>query len=121
MECDRCGEEIPAGEEMEYCGQMLCEDCSMQALSLASACDPWAVRSAQTLSQMDASYSALSRTQARILQILEETGGAEPNAIAQRLEMDLPELERVLVTLRHMERVRGKMRAGQKIVCLWES
>ena len=121
MKCHRCGGMIPAGEEMELHGQMLCEDCYMQALSPASACDPWAVRSAQTLSQMNASYSALSRTQAEILQVLEETGGAEPNAVAQRLEMDLPELERELVTLRHMEKVRGKMRGSQKIVCLWDS
>jgi hypothetical protein len=35
--------------------------------------------------------------------------------------MKLPELERELATLRHMEKVRGKMRASQKIVCLWEA
>jgi hypothetical protein len=70
---------------------------------------------------MGTSYSALSKTQASILQVLKETGGADASAIAQRLEMDLPELERELVTLRHMEKVRGKMRAGQRIVCLWES
>jgi hypothetical protein len=121
MKCDRCGVKIPTGEEMDHHGQMLCEDCYMQALSPASACDPWAVRSAQTLSQMDKSYSVLSEIQAKILQVLEETGGTEPNVIAQRLRLKLPELERELATLRHMEKVRGKMRAGQKIVCLWEA
>jgi TolA-binding protein len=121
MKCDRCGEKILAGEEMDHHGQMLCEDCYMRALSPAIACDPWAVRSAQTLSQMDERYAALSKTQTRILQILEETGGAEPSVIAQKLQMKLPQLEREIATLRHMEKVRGKMRAGQKILCLWES
>ena len=51
MICDRCGEQIPAGDETEHCGQTLCEECYMQALSPNRACDPWAVRSAQMLSQ----------------------------------------------------------------------
>jgi hypothetical protein len=37
MRCDRCGETIPAGEEMQYFGQTLCEECYMQALSPALA------------------------------------------------------------------------------------
>ena len=121
MKCDRCGIKILAGEEMDHQGKILCEDCYMQVLSPATACDSWAVRSAQTLSQMDKSYSVLSETQAEILQILKETGGAKPDVVAQRLQMKLPALERELATLRHMEKVRGKMRAGQKIVCLWEA
>jgi hypothetical protein len=36
-------------------------------------------------------------------------------------EMELPELERELATLRHMEKVRAQMREFKKIVCLWES
>jgi len=106
---------------MAHYGQMLCEDCYMHALSPAIACDPWAVRSAQTLSQMDESHSVSSEIQTKILQVLKETGGAEPTAIAQRLQMKLPELERELATLRHMEKVRGRMQAGQKIICLWEA
>lgn len=48
MNCSRGGEPIPAGDEMTYGGQVLCEDCYMRALSPACACDPWAVCSAQT-------------------------------------------------------------------------
>ena len=121
MKCDRCGDEIPAGEEIDHYGQMLCEDCYMAALSPAVSCDPWAVRSAKTLGQIDAGYSALSEIQERILQVLEETGGAEPVVIAQQLQMTLPQLEVEFATLRHMEKVRGQMRAGKKIICLWEA
>jgi hypothetical protein len=119
MICDRCGEPIQAGEEMAHYGQTLCEDCYIQALSPARACDPWAVRAAQSLSQLDESYAQLSATQARILRVLEETDGAEAEVIAGRLGMKLSELGRELATLRHMEKVRGEMREGVKVVCLW--
>jgi hypothetical protein len=121
MKCDRCGEEIPAEDEMDYGGQTLCEECYMQALSPARACDPWAVRSAQTLSQLGDSFSTLSEVQEKILQVLEETGGVTAEVIAQRLALSTSELERELATLRHMEKVRGRMQAGKKLVCLWES
>lgn len=105
---------------MEYYGQVLCERCYMQALSPAQACDPWAVRSAQTLSQMDEDYSTLSASQANILRALSETGGLEPAALAEKLQVELPELEGELATLRHMEKVRAEMRAGKKFIVLWE-
>jgi hypothetical protein len=121
MKCDRCGEQINVGEEVEHYGQTLCEECYMQALSPARACDPWAVRSAQALSHMSEDYSNLSQSQRDILKILKETGGTEASDIAQRLQMKMPELERELATLRHMERIHGKKQAGRIIVCLWES
>lgn len=121
MKCDRCGEEIPAGDEMDHYGEALCEECYMRALSPTRACDPWAVRSAQTLSQLDDAYSVLSETQKKILQVLSETGGTTPEVVAQKLEISLSELEREFATLRHMEKVRGQMRDGQKIICLWEN
>lgn len=119
MKCDRCSGEIPAGDEMDHYGETLCEVCYMRALSPARACDPWAVRSAQTLSQLDNSYLALSETQTKILQVLAETGGATPEVVAQKLEISLVELGREFATLRHMEKVRGQMRDGKKIICLW--
>jgi hypothetical protein len=119
MKCDRCGGNISEGEETEWYGQTLCEVCYMQALSPAQACDPWAVRSAQSLSQMDGSYSEINETQQRILQALEETGGAELEVIAQKAGMKVSDLEREVATLRHMERVRGELRDGKKILRLW--
>jgi FixJ family two-component response regulator len=106
---------------MEHYGETLCEECYMRALSPAHACDPWAVRSAQKLSQLDDAYSTLSETQAKILQVLVETGGAAPEVVAQQLGMSLVALEREFATLRHMEKVRGKIRDGKKIICLWEA
>ncbi len=121
MNCHRCGVSIPTGDEMEYGGQVLCEECYMRALSPARACDPWAVRSAQTLSKLDEGFSGLSERQAAILEVLRETGGLEADELAERLQMKLPDLERELATLRHMEKTRGQMRSNKKVVCLWDS
>ena len=74
MICDRCGQHIPVGEEMEHFGQTLCEECYIQALSPARACDPWAVRSAQSLSQLDEAYSELSETQTAVISVNSLTG-----------------------------------------------
>jgi len=104
---------------MDHFGQTLCEECYMQALSPARACDPWAVRSAQALSELDEGYSELSAIQVSILEVLGETGGVEAEVIAERLEMKMPELRRELATLRHMEKVRGEKREGGTVVCLW--
>ena len=120
MKCDRCGEKITIDEEMDYYGETLCEECYMRALSPSQACDPWAVRSAKRLSQINNAYSTLNETQTKILQVLAETGGATPEVVAQKLEMSLVKLEREFATLRHMEKVRGQLRDGKKIICLWE-
>jgi len=121
MICDRCGEQIPAGDETEHCSQTLCEECYMQAISPSRACDPWAVRSAQMLSQKQETHDVLRPIQSLILQVLRETGGLESNALAEKLGMKLPELERELATLRHMERIRGKRHAGKTLIILWDS
>lgn len=121
MKCDRCGEHIPAGEETEQHGRTLCEECYMQALSPSIGCDPWAVRSAQNLSQMETTHAELTETQTKILQVLEETGGLTPADLAERLQLTLPELEREMSTLRHMEKIRGRMEAGKPILILWDS
>ena len=116
MKCNKCGAPMKEGEERDYYGQSLCEDCYMDALSPARACDPWAVYTAKSLSSQE---DAVSETQAKILTILKETGGVEPNILAEKIQLKLPALEREIAALRHMEKVRGKMRDGKKILCLW--
>jgi hypothetical protein len=54
----------------------------------------------------------------KILQILEETGGVEPEVLIQSLGIKPADLEREIATLRHMEKLRGQMRDGRKIVRL---
>ena len=116
MKCDRCGALIKKGEEIEYLGRTLCEDCHMDALSPARACNPWAVYTAKSLSTKE---GAANETQAKILAILKETSGVEPNVLAEMIQVKLTDLEREIAALRHMEKVRAKMKDNKKIICLW--
>ena len=119
MKCDRCGEKIPAGEEMDHYGQILCEDCYMQALSPAKACDPWAVHSAKSFMKQSGTAPDLTGIQTRIIEILRETGGVEPGILVERLDVKPTDLEREIATLRHMEKVRGELKQGKRIIRLW--
>jgi len=112
MECQRCGEQIEAGEEMECYGQIICEDCYIRALSPARACDPWAVRSAQMLAQQSDGQEALTERQTAILRALVEV-------IANMVGLNMFEFQREFATLRHMEKARGEMRGSRKVVRLW--
>lgn len=119
MKCDRCKENIELGEERELHGQNLCENCYLDTLSPAKACDPWAVHSAKSFSKENGSNAEVTETQSKILEILKETGGTEPRIISERLQIRPSDLEREIATLRHMEKVRGELREGKKIVRLW--
>jgi DNA-binding MarR family transcriptional regulator len=91
----------------------------MDLLSPAKACDPWAVFTAKSFSKEDGSDAAMTETQSRILQILKETGGADPEFISKKLQIKPTDLEREIATLRHMEKVRGELREGKKIIRPW--
>jgi hypothetical protein len=119
MTCDRCKKTINDGETMMHNGQALCEDCYIDALSPVKACDPWAVHCAKSFVEKNASHGTMSETQSKILRILKETGGTEPKIMAERLHMTLPDLEREIATLRHMEKLRAELRDGRKVIRLW--
>jgi hypothetical protein len=119
MRCDRCKENIEEGEERELHGKILCEDCYIDTLSPPKACDPWAVYTAKSFSKEDGSNVEITETQSKILQILKDTGGVEPRIIVERLQIKPSDLEREIAALRHMEKVRGELREGKKILRLW--
>lgn len=119
MQCDKCKESMGVGEERELYGQVLCEDCYIDILSPAKACDPWAVYGAKSFSKANKATVELTETQANILQILKDTGGLESVTIIERLKIKPSDLERDVATLRHMEKLRGELRDGKKFLCLW--
>jgi hypothetical protein len=119
MKCEKCGNVASQEDLREFRGQRICEDCYMVALSPAKACDPWAVYSAKSFSKSDGPRTNLTETQAKILQILKETGGVEPKDLSARLQLDPSDLEQEIATLRHMEKLRAELREGKKVICLW--
>ncbi len=120
MNCERCNAPIEKGDEMAYSGQTLCEDCYMDALSPARACDPWKVYSAKSF-EKHTGGAVTTEIQERILDILKETGGIERPMLLERLKGDITasQLDRELATLRHMERTRGEKRGDGVFVRLW--
>jgi hypothetical protein len=123
MRCDRCGAVIEQGEEREHLGETLCEDCYMDVLSPAKACDPWAVHSAKSFEKHSEGRATLTDIQSEILRILGETGGIEPAKLLERLQGQLTpsQLEREVATLRHMERLRAEKREGKILIKPWGS
>ena len=119
MKCARCEGAISAEEEREHLGRTLCEDCYMDALSPAKTCDPWAVHSAKSLGKELGGKFELTVLQQKILAILQETGGAPPEHLVERLNISPMDLEREIAALRHMEKVRGELRVGKKYLRLW--
>lgn len=122
MKCDKCNTSMEENEAREHFGRNLCDDCYMDVLSPAKACDPWAVYSAKTFEAHAGSQdnaAAVTEMQSRILQLLEETGGEVPAKVAENLGISIGELEREIATLRHMEKVRAEMRGDKKIIRLW--
>lgn len=119
MKCARCEAPISEGEGREHLGYTLCEDCYMDALSPAKACDPWAVHSAKSFAKEVGGKLVLTEIQERILDILKETGGAPPEHLVERLNISPMDLEREIAALRHMEKLRGELRGGKKYLRLW--
>lgn len=119
MKCMRCEVSIPDGEEREHLGRMLCEDCYMDALSPAKTCDPWAVHSAKSFGREGGGRFELTELQKKILEILKETDGVPPGHLVERLNISPMDLEREIAALRHMEKVRGELREGEKYLVLW--
>ena len=119
MQCERCEVSIPEGEKREHNGQVLCEDCYIDLLSPAKACDPWAVHSAKTFMEKSNSAVELSPVQQKILEIIRDEGPQEPGALCNRLQIKQTDLERDIATLRHMEKIRGELRGGKRFIRLW--
>ena len=117
MKCDQCKSDIKRGDEREYAGQILCEDCYMDALSPVKACDPWAVYTAKSMS---GNGSTLTRLQESILTVLKETNGIELELLAKEVGIKMSELQREIATLRHMEKLKAFMEGDKKVFRLWQ-
>jgi hypothetical protein len=120
MQCGKCKIDIAEGEERQLHGQILCEDCCMDLLSPAKACEPWAVYSAKSFAKNQGKESQLNPVQQEILAVLRKEGPTEPGRLSAQLQISVTVLERELATLRHMEKVRGELKDGKRLIRLWD-
>ncbi len=115
MKCTCCGNEIQKGDEMTKDGQTVCEDCYIDMVAKPKTCDPWAVYSARNIPE---GHQTLNEIQQGILNVLSEKGEASPEAVAAELNISMPDLEREFAALRHMDKVRGRLKDGRKVIRL---
>lgn len=120
MKCARCGRLIRKEEIRSHLGQSLCEDCTMDILSPPRACDPWAVRAAQTYLRGKEKSAAMTERQQEIVAFIKKKGRARAEDLEKKFGMSFQELQRELVTLRHMEILRGLREAGYVHYILFE-
>ncbi len=116
--CDACSENIKDGDARELHSRTLCEDCYMDALSPAHDCDPWAVYLAKASAGKGGEKIQLTKTQIEIMEVVKESGGIEMMDLQQRLEMKVTDLEKEIVTLRHMELLKSEPVGGKTILKL---
>lgn len=121
MRCDQCNTVVEQGEDREYRGQTLCENCYMDALTPVKTCDPWAVYSAKSFERYTGGVSTLTAIQSEIVRMLESAGSIEPAELLERLDgkLTLPQLEREFATLRHMEKARAEKKDGKVFLRPW--
>ncbi len=118
MKCHRCKGIIPDGEENDLHGQILCEDCYMDLLSPPKMCDPWAVHSAKSFGK-NKNGLEVNPVQQKIIDTLKDKGLQDPKSLAEILQIKESDLERELAALRHMEKVRGELKDGKRMIRLW--
>ncbi len=107
--CARCGREVDPDEAVRQGSRVLCEDCLMDEMSPAKACDPWAVRHARSSMGSGAEAAgALQGLEKRLYDLVRERGQV-PKAEAPGL-LGVPDrdVERAFATLRHMELLRAE-------------
>lgn len=102
--CEKCQSDTPEDELREHAGQMLCEDCYMDALSPARTCDPWATYTASRLTDQE-----LNAAQESILLLLQKKGQASLRELLEGTGLELKQLEKEIAALRHMELIRGAL------------
>jgi hypothetical protein len=116
VKCQRCQREIPEDETYSYLSETLCDECYMDAMSPAKACDPWAVYSATRTRQSAGleGVEGLTDEQKDICEFIKSKGKATAAEVMANFSITQQELEKVVATLRHCELVRGQ-KEGDKV------
>jgi hypothetical protein len=104
--CTRCGGAVEASEAREYLGEVLCEDCYLEAMSPLRTCDPWAVHTARSLKNIPGGH-ALTPTQQQLYDLVQEKDTVSFPEAARALGLKEADLRREFAVLRHMELLRA--------------
>ena len=122
MICSQCNAAIPADEEIQHRGQILCEDCYIERLEPPKTCDVAAVHSAKQARQQAGHEGSdgLTAPQKAVYEFVRASGLVTHQQIMDQLQLSRPQLDRIFATLRHCELLRACRQEGQVYVTLWE-
>lgn len=109
MRCDRCGAELGENEALSQGSQTLCEDCLMNVLSPAKACDPWAVKLAKGAKDTGGA-DELRGLEKALFDLVSAQGRIPKEELPSLLGVKQVDLDRAFSVLRHMELLRGERR-----------
>ena len=104
--CAKCGASFQDEEPRGYFGQVLCEDCYLEALSVVRTCDPWAVHTAKSLKNLPGGVTLTPRQQ-KLCDLVRESGEVLRQEAARLLGISEDELQREFAVLRHLEMLRA--------------
>ena len=104
--CARCGAAYDPAEAREHLGQMLCEDCYLDAMSAVKVCDPWAVHTAKSLKDLPGGH-AFTPVQQQLFNLVQERGEVPIPEACALLGLSEDDLRREFAPLRHMEKLRA--------------
>lgn len=107
MKCAKCGCQVDPEDARQVNGRDVCEDCCMDLLSPAKACDPWATYTASRLADQ-----TLNPQQEVILQLIARKGPVTMAELLEATGLQPAALEREMAALRHMERLRAAPTPG---------
>jgi len=116
VKCQRCQRDVPEDETYSYLSETLCDDCYMDAMSPAKACDPWAVYSATRTRESAGlkGVEGLTDAQKEIYEFIKNGDKVTAAEVMANFSISQRELEHVVATLRHCELVRGQ-KEGDKV------
>jgi hypothetical protein len=104
--CARCNAVLEVSEAREHLGQILCEDCYLDAMSPTVVCDPWAVHTAKSLKDLPGGQN-LTPLQQKLYDLVQAKGEVPIPEAAAHLGLSEADLRREFAPLRHMEKLRA--------------
>ncbi|MBI5444410.1 MAG: hypothetical protein HY900_24765 [Deltaproteobacteria bacterium] len=119
MQCSRCDREMAPEDAVDRGGQLVCEDCLMDLLSPAKACDPWAVKMAKgSMGTTADAVAALQGVEKRLYELVCQRGAVLKVELPALLEVTPDQVDRALAVLRHMELLRGQKAEDGRVLCV---
>jgi len=97
---------MSGADARENAGQIVCEDCFLETVTITKVCDPWAVHTAKSLKDLPGGQ-ALTPVQQKLYDLVKQRGEISIPEACASLGLTEDELRREFAPLRHMEMLRG--------------